>query len=193
MQKWIILLVVFIIVVLSIFIVSNVSVETEYTPETEIEDVELRKTIVTLYFKNKETGELAKETRLIDSKELLKDPYGKILNLLVQGPENSNYERIIPEGVTIADTKYENGCVTVKLRKENVEIDETTKNDIINSFNNTLTQLTEVTSVKLLIEGEEENSESENKTNEVNNETKQVANETNTNQIENNLSEAITE
>ena len=93
MQKWIILIVVFIIIVLSIFIISNVSVETEYTPETEIEDVELRKTIVTLYFKNKETGEMAKETRLIDSKDLLKNPYEELLNLLMQGPENSNYEK----------------------------------------------------------------------------------------------------
>lgn len=176
MQKWIILIVVFIIVVLSIVIVSNVSVETEYTPETEIEDVELRKTIVTLYFKNKETGELAKETRLIDSKDLLKDPYGQILNLLVQGPENSNYERVIPENVTIVDTKFENGCVTVKFSKELAEnLDENKRKDITSSVSSTLTQLTEVTSINVLVEGEENNTDSKN---EINNKiSNQISNE----------------
>ncbi len=158
MQKWIILIVVFIIIVLSIFIISNVSVETEYTPETEIEDVELRKTIVTLYFKNKETGEMAKETRLIDSKDLLKNPYEELLNLLMQGPENSNYEKVIPEGLIIIDNKFENGCVTITFNKEAaIDLDETKRNDITAAISNTLIQLTEVNSVKVLIEGEEEN------------------------------------
>lgn len=185
MQKWIILIVVFIIVVLSIFIVSNVSVETEYTPETEIEDVELRKTIVTLYFKNKETGELAKETRLIDSKDLLKDPYGQILNLLLQGPENSNYERVIAENVTILDIKFENGCVTVKFSKELAEnLDENKRKDITDSVSSTLTQLTEVISVNVLIEGEENNESNTDSKNETSN---QTSNEV-SNQISNEIS-----
>ena len=75
MQKWIILIVVAIIVIIGIFIALNVSIETEYVPETEIEEVELRKTIVTLYFKDKTSGDLTKETRLIDSKLLLREPY----------------------------------------------------------------------------------------------------------------------
>ena len=72
MQKWIILVVVCVILILGTIIMMNVDIETEYVPETEIEDIELRKTIVTLYFNNTQTSELAKETRLIDSKELLK-------------------------------------------------------------------------------------------------------------------------
>ena len=158
MQKWIILIVVFIIIILSIFIISNVSFETEYTPESEIEEVELRKTIVTLYFKNKETGEMAKETRLIDSKDLLKNPYEELLNLLMQGPENSNYEKVIPEGLIIIDNKFENGCVTITFNKEAaIDLDETKRNDITAAISNTLIQLTEVNNVKVLIEGEEEN------------------------------------
>ena len=53
MQKWIILFVIFIILILTTIIVLNVDIETEYTPETEIEETELRKTIITLYFINK--------------------------------------------------------------------------------------------------------------------------------------------
>ena len=36
------------------FVVINMDVETEYTPEGEIEEEEFRKTLVTLYFKNKD-------------------------------------------------------------------------------------------------------------------------------------------
>ena len=57
-------------------------VETEYTPEGEIEEEEFRKTLVTLYFKNKETGEISSETKLIDSKELLLEPYSTLIQLL---------------------------------------------------------------------------------------------------------------
>ena len=66
MQKWIILFVIFIILILTTIIVLNVDIETEYTPETEIEETELRKTIITLYFINKDTKEMVKESRLIE-------------------------------------------------------------------------------------------------------------------------------
>ncbi len=155
MQKWIILIVIFLIILLSIFIISNVSVETEYTPETEIEDIELRKTIVTLYFKDKTSGELAKESRFVDSKVLLKSPYEEILNLLISGPENSNYEKTIPDNVQIIETKFENECVTVNFSKEleNANLDEVQKSNLYYSVFNTLTELTEVTNVVILSDG----------------------------------------
>lgn len=157
MQKWIILLVVLIIVIIGVFIAMNVSIETEYTPESEVDDVELRKTIVALYFKDKTTGELAKETRMIDSKVLLQDPYDEILNLLMSGPENSNYEKTIPDGVSILETKFENGCVIINFSKELEEanLDGTAKLNIGTSISNTLTELTEVNNIKILVDGNE--------------------------------------
>ena len=157
MQKWIILIVVCIILVLGIIIVSNISIETEYTPETEIEEVELRKTIVTLYFKDKESGELIKETQMIDCKDLLKDPYVALVKLLLNGPQNSNYERVIPDNVTILDTNFENGCVTINFSKEleNDNIEQDTKEKIYTYISKTLSELKEVNSIKILIEGEE--------------------------------------
>lgn len=157
MQKWIILIIISIIVVLGIVIILNVDIETEYTPETEIEDVELRKTIVTLYFKDKTSGELAKESRLIDSKELLKDPYGYLLKLLLEGPENSNYEKIIPEGTEVLETNLNNGCLEINLNKtfQEANLSEEELNKAIYSIFNTLSELTEVNSIKILIEGTE--------------------------------------
>ncbi len=153
MQKWIILAIIILIIVLGIFIVSNVSVETEYTPETEVEDIELRKTIVTLYFKEKDSGELAKETRFIDSKELLKNPYDELINLLISGPENTNFDKIIPDNVTLLNTEFKNGCVTVNFSKE-LEESNVEKSVFFDSIFKTLTELTEVTNVVVLSDGD---------------------------------------
>lgn len=153
MQKWIILGTVILIVIIGIVIVTNVDVETEYIPESEIEEVELRKTIVSLYFKEKETGEIVKETRLIDSKELLKNPYEKLISMLQEGPQNGNLESILPENVSILETKYESGCVTVNFNSEFSNIED--KSKIIEAIEKTLKELTEVTQIKILIEGNE--------------------------------------
>ena len=157
MQKWIILIIISVIVVLGIVIVLNVDVETDYTPETEIEDVELRKTIVTLYFIDKESGDLAKESRLIDSKDLLKSPYEYLLNLLITGPENNKYEKTIPEGTEILQTALNNGCVEISFNKafQEANLDENKLDKALNSILNTLSELTEVNSIKVLIEGNE--------------------------------------
>ena len=155
MQKWIILIIIFLIIILGIFIVSNVSIETEYTPEEEFEEVDLRKTIVTLYFQDKSSGELAKETRFVDSKELLKNPYEELVKLLMSGPENENYERIIPENVGLIEAKLESETVIVNFNKEleELNLDDIQKTKIYYSIFNTLTELTEVSNVSILSEG----------------------------------------
>ena len=156
MQKWIILIVIAVIAIIGVFIVMNVSIETEYIPESEVEETELRKTIVSLYFKDKTTGELVKETRMIDSKELLKNPYNALVKMLIDGPENTNYEKTIPEGTSIIDTTFESGCVNINFSKEFSENIETAKLQAsINSIYQTLRELTEVTSIKILVEGVE--------------------------------------
>lgn len=153
MQKWIILGIIIAIIIIGAIVISNVDIETEYTPESEIEEVELRKTIVSLYFKNKETAEIAKETRLIDSKELLLNPYKILIDMLIEGPENSSFERVLPEEVTVLETNIENGCVSVNLSSEFEKAED--KDFIIETIERTLKELTEVTSVKILIEGHE--------------------------------------
>ena len=153
MQKWIILGILILIVIIGTVIVTNVDIETEYIPESEIEEVELRKTIVSLYFKEKETGEVVKETRLIDSKELLKNPYEKLISMLQDGPQNERLERIIPENVSVIEASYENGCVRINFNSEFSNIED--KNTIIEALEKTLKELTEVTEIKILVEGNE--------------------------------------
>ena len=154
MQKWIIFLVIGIIICAGIFIVSNVNIETEYTPEIEIDEENLRKTMVSLYFLNNETKELEKETRLIDVKDLLKDPYKKMVELLIKGPENENLTGLIPEETEILDIQLNSDVLTISLTSDFLRAmeDDNYKNLIISSISNTLTEFKEINGINIIIE-----------------------------------------
>lgn len=129
----------------------------EYTPQEEISEEQYRETIVNLYFLNKNSKEIMAEAIAIDAKTLSSNPYKKLVELLLEGPKNENLQRIIPEGTVVYDAGIEAGCVVINLSKEflNFGEDETLKNNIINSICQTLIELTEVNSIRFLIEGEE--------------------------------------
>ncbi len=135
----------------------NVNIETEYTPEPEIEDIEYRNTVISLYFQNKETKELQIETRLIDSKELLKNPHIKLINLILEGPNTESLESTVPQETKLISAVLEGDCLVVNLSKEfinNAKEDVIEKMNSIYSIVNTVTELKEISSVKILIEGE---------------------------------------
>ena len=130
----------------------------EYVPEAEITDEDLRKTIITLYFFNPETKALESEARLIDSKELLREPYKVLIGMLIDGPKNGNLEPLIPENSKVIRTELKGNCLVIDFTKEFLECDKTDPNKISNiiySIVNTLTELKEVSSIKFLIDGEE--------------------------------------
>ena len=157
MKKWIVLVIVILMVVTCGILLFNTNVEVEYVPETEIGDVDLRKTMVSLYFQNKDSKELQKETRLIDSKELLMDPYKELIEMLIKGPESEALEKTIPEGTKLLGAELEGNCLKVNFSSEfidNVAEDEKTKKNCIEGIVNTLTELNEVNSVKIMINGE---------------------------------------
>ena len=81
------------------------SIVEEYTPQEEISEDQLRQTIVSLYFPNKETKELEPEARLVDIKEILENPYEKIVNLLIQGPKDESKEKVIPENTKLLSAR----------------------------------------------------------------------------------------
>ena len=157
MQKWIILIAVCIIVVLGGFVIFNSDVETEYVPEEEIREDEMRNTIVSLYFQDKNTKELVKETKLIDSKRLLKNPYEELIKLLMDGPENINYEKAVPSNAKLLSAQIKGNCVTIDFSKDFIDNskDDKQKYNSIYSILNTLAELTEVESIKIIIDGQE--------------------------------------
>lgn len=142
--------------------------ENEIQPEEEITDEQMRQTIVTLYYKNKETKELMPEGRMIDSKELLSDPYTTLIELLIEAPKSENLQSVIPEGTRVIKAELKSDILYLDLSKEfidNHEGGEEAENLTIYSIVNTVTELNEVNSVKILINGREDQSFNDNKIN----------------------------
>lgn len=156
---------VFIILILLISIVTYIAykqfnkenVNTYYIPE-EITEEQLRQTIVSLYYKNKETNKLMPEARLIDAKDLCNNPYEKLISLLLEEPKSEKLEKVIAEGTKLNKVELKGNVVYLDLSKEfieNQEADPYLEKLSIESIVNTLTELNEVNSVKILIDGED--------------------------------------
>ena len=134
----------------------NEEIINEYIPEVEISDSEMRKTLVTLYFID-DNENIKSEDRLIDSKELLRNPYIALIGMLLEGPTDQNLKSLIPVGTKVIDAKLNKNCVIVNLSQEFVDGatgDVYQKCKMIYMIVNTLTELNEVQSVKFLIDGE---------------------------------------
>ena len=97
---------------------------------------------------------------MIDIKEIINNPYEKLINLLIEGPKNEKNKKIIPENTKLNKNYLEDDCVVLDFSKELLNYSKKDKNEktnIINSIVNTLTQLKEVNKVKILIDGKENN------------------------------------
>ena len=133
-------------------------VQGEIIPEEEISEEQERKTMISLYFKDKQTGELTKENRMIDVKVLASNPYQALVEMLIEGPKTENLQNMIPEGTKINNITINGNCICVDLSKEFVNNHEggiENESKTIYSIVNTLTELNEVTFVRILIDGEE--------------------------------------
>ncbi len=130
----------------------------EYVPQEEIADEQVRQTIVSLYFPSKDTNELNPEARLIDIKEIINNPYDKLINLLIEGPKNEKNKKVMPDNTKLNKNYLENDCIVLDFSNEFLNYskdDEKEKMNIINCIVNTLTELNEVNKVKFLIDGNE--------------------------------------
>lgn len=160
-KKIVFIIIVFIIIVIigGIFLFRKKEKKIEeYTPVEEITDEQVRQTIVSLYFNSKETNMLMPEARSIDVKEITKEPYLTLINLLIQGTKSEKLENVIPEGTKVNCVELKENIVYIDFSKEFVDnhkggAEEESKT--IYSIVNTLTQLNEVDGIKILIDGEE--------------------------------------
>lgn len=159
-----ILIIILIIIIISIIFIAflqydkkDEGVVNNYIPEEEISESQSRQTIITLYFIGKDTGEIMPEARLIDANKLIKNPYEELIKLLIEGPKNEKLNSIIPNNVKLNLIKIENKCVIIDFSQEFLGVleDENNKYKAINTIVNTLTELNEVETIKILIEGKE--------------------------------------
>ena len=89
-------------------------------------------------------------------KELYKEPYSYLINMLITGPENEKLESAIPEGTKVNSCTLKGNTVYVDLSKEfidNAPSGITEESMVVYSIVNTLTELNEVSGVKFLING----------------------------------------
>ena len=138
----------------------------EIIPEEEISEEQMRQTIVSLYFYNSNTKSLVPEGRLIDVKELIEEPYKKLMEILIEGPQNESLWKTIPEGTIINKIELKGDILYLDLSKEFVDNHsggEEMESATIYSIVNTMTNLTEVNAVKILIDGEENKAFNDNK------------------------------
>jgi len=136
----------------------NKNIINEYIPEEEISENQLRQTVITLYFLNPINHQLQAETRKIDSKLLIESPYELLINFLIEGPENSDLKKLIPDGTKILNTEIKDDILYIDfsndfIRNQNLGVE--TEELILKSIVNTLTELTEINKIKILIDGKE--------------------------------------
>ena len=128
----------------------------DYIPQEEISDEQSRQTKVLLYFENIENGQLEIEIKIIDANLLIENPEKKLIEYLIKGPQNNKLKKLIPDGTILNDVKIENGCAIINFSNEFLNYEnEENKLKIINSIVNTLTNLKEINSIKILINGKE--------------------------------------
>lgn len=153
-----IVLVVALVLFVKQFIIVNPEnqISEEYTPQAEISEEDLRNTIITLFFQEKESGQLVQEGRLIDVKLLLQNPYETLIQMLILGPEASSYQKLIPEGTMLNKTELKGDVLEIDFTKDFLNFtDENHKHKVIESIEKTVISLSEVNGIKLFVEGEE--------------------------------------
>ena len=160
----VIILIVLILIGVGFFIINNIKknneeIINEYIPEKEITEEQLRKTIITLYFLDKNTYKLCPEARQIDAKELLDNPYEFLINLLIKGPKNENLLKLIPENTKLNSAQIKNNILYVDFSEDFIKEQNLGKKQeelILKSIVNTVTELTEINKVVFLIDGKED-------------------------------------
>ena len=130
----------------------------EIIPEAEISDTQLRNTMISIYYINKENNEIEMENRLIDSKKLLDNPYEELVNLWLKGSSKEILENYCSNNTKLNSAKLEGNCVILDFSSEFIKEyrgNEENISKVIYCLVNTLTELTEVDCVRILVDGQE--------------------------------------
>ncbi len=173
MNKKMILIIIILVIIIGVgvwyfffFSKNNEQQVNEIIPEEEISEEQMRQTIVSLYFYNESSKSLASEGRLIDAKELIQEPYKKLMELLIEGPQNTSLSKTIPDGTRVNKAELRGETLYLDLSKEFIENHqggEEQESITIYSIVNTMTNLTEVNAIKILIDGKENQAFKDNK------------------------------
>ena len=113
-----------------------------------------------MYYIDKETNEIKSESKLIDVKYLMDDAYEKIINMWLDGPTSEMLKSNCSKNVKLNNINLQGDCLVIDFSKEFIDEysgEESEKIKLIYCIVNTMTELTEINSVKILINGQESN------------------------------------
>ena len=128
----------------------------EYIPQEEITEEQLRMTNIELFFLNKNTNLLEKVVKSIDARDLIENPEKKIIEELLKGTNNESSLVIIPESTKLNNISIDKGFLYLDFSKDFIEVEDIEiEKNIIESLKKTMSQLIEIKSIKILIEGQE--------------------------------------
>ncbi len=124
----------------------------QYSQQQDVSDTQ--KISVVLYFANKDMSKLVTETRdiIIETEE---NRALATLNLLFEGPLNTEFVHTIPKGTKILNFTQAENIATVNLSKDFIEASELEQAVARLSIVNTITEFEDIKYVKLYIEGDE--------------------------------------
>lgn len=125
----------------------------EYIPQQEISEVQNRMTVLTLYFVDLEKKEVIPEARSIDVKELMNSPYEKIMYLLIEGSNNSNIRKLIPDGTKINSINIQDGTIILDFDEKILSIPDEYKELLFESIDKTFVELKEISKVVISVNG----------------------------------------
>ncbi len=125
----------------------------EYIPQQEISEVQNRMTVLTLYFVDLEKKEIIPEARSIDVKELMNSPYEKIMYLLIEGSNNSNIRKLIPDGTKINSINIQDGTIILDFDEKILSIPDEYKELLFESIDKTFVELKEISKVVISVNG----------------------------------------
>lgn len=77
-----------------------------------------QETKIVLYFSNLETGELIKEYRYVDMKNIKENLIGTIIEELLKGPNTDELVSSIPSGTKVNSIKENGGKIEIDFSKE---------------------------------------------------------------------------
>ena len=129
----------------------------EYVPAEEVSDEQLRSTIISLYFVNKDSGEINPEARTININLLLENPYKYLWEQLIEGPKNEKLQKVIPDNTKINNVELKGDILYIDFSHEfidNALEGKENESKIIETIVKTVTELNEVNAIKILIDGE---------------------------------------
>lgn len=128
----------------------------EYIPQEEITEEQLRMTNIELFFLNKNTNLLEKVVKSIDARDLIENPEKKIIEELLKGTNNESSLVIIPESTKLNNISIDKGVLYLDFSKDFIEVEDIEiEKNIIESLKKTMSQLIEIKSIKILIEGQD--------------------------------------